>query len=390
MIHLSKIAHIDDIGTLWKSLEATANCSFFVSWPWIRTWWCAVRSYVEPELLTISYNGNIIAAAFVVRRSVRRRGLMNVETLVLNATGDPKLDELFIEYNGLLTSDENLDRAWLALSTYLHQKRAEWEEFQMPGISPRLLKFWKGSSFSIKEQCSRSTRYVDLLSVRATGSDFTCTLGKKPRAHVRYTRESFSRFGELRVQKAGSLTEAREFYEQLKEMNLERWRDRGVSAAFSHPFFDEFHVQLIENHFGAGVIQLIRVTAGAQVVGVLYNFVHGDGILVYQSGFNYALVKSRNKESPGLLTHVLAIESNMADGFKRYDLLAGDSEYKRVLAKEVDDLWWGHVQRDRFKFKLETMIEGLWRSVKTWTFGVIVLLMQCFCDESLEALVTVA
>jgi CelD/BcsL family acetyltransferase involved in cellulose biosynthesis len=89
---------------------------------------------------------------------------------------------------------------------------------------------------------------------------------------------------------------------------------------------------------------------------------HGD-VTVYQTGFNYSQVRSPNKESPGLLTHVMAIEHNRALGHNRYDLLAGDSEYKQALAHHSEPLWWGRVQRRRLKFSVENGLRHAWHQV---------------------------
>jgi hypothetical protein len=90
---------------------------------------------------------------------------------------------------------------------------------------------------------------------------------------------------------------------------------------------------------------------------------HQDTVLVYQTGFNYSLIESANKEAPGLLTHVLAADYNVSQGHARYDLLAGDSEYKQALANKCELLWWGRIQRRRLKFRAEDSARCLWKRI---------------------------
>lgn len=128
-----------------------------------------------------------------------------------------------------------------------------------------------------------------------------------------------------------------------------------------HPFFERFHSELIDKHFDEGVVQIIRVRAGSTTIGALYNFLHDKTVSVYQTGFNYSHVQSPNKESPGLLTHAMAIERNCRLGYRRYDLLAGDSQYKKALSNSSEELWWGHIQRCRFRFYIEKKLQYMWR-----------------------------
>jgi CelD/BcsL family acetyltransferase involved in cellulose biosynthesis len=145
---------------------------------------------------------------------------------------------------------------------------------------------------------------------------------------------------------------------------------RGTLGAFSYPFFETFHTALIQHHFDEGVIQLLRVKAGQQTVGVLYNFIHSNEVLVYQTGSNYVLVESKNKQSPGLLTHTLAVEQNNMLGYRRYDFLAGDALYKRVLSNGSEQLWWGTVQRGRIKFRLENVARKAWKRISACRAGI--------------------
>jgi CelD/BcsL family acetyltransferase involved in cellulose biosynthesis len=177
---------------------------------------------------------------------------------------------------------------------------------------------------------------------------------------VRQTRTAFEKLGPLTTHAAASSEEAAQLFAEMKELHESRWQAIGGGrGAFTYPMFERFHSMLIARHFSAGCLQLFKVAAGEATVGILYNFVHRGHVLQYQSGLNYALI-NRN-ESPGLLTHALSVDYNVAQGMTRYDLLVGDSQYKRSLAPNAYELWWGVVQQDRYKFRAE---EWLRRGVR--------------------------
>jgi CelD/BcsL family acetyltransferase involved in cellulose biosynthesis len=94
-----------------------------------------------------------------------------------------------------------------------------------------------------------------------------------------------------------------------------------------------FHGRLQERH--ASSVDLTRVSVGGETIGALYNFVSGDRVYNYQSGFRY---ESDNQLVPGFVTHLLAAERYREDGFAIYDMMGGEAEYKRRLGAEGETL----------------------------------------------------
>lgn len=361
MISIQPIVSHAELAMVWRGLTEAARHSFFLSWPWIRTWLTCLPSTVQPYLMTVSHGGLAVAAAVLVKSNLRRTGFVTARTWVLNATGDPELDQIFIENNGLLVSDEHSETAYRLWAETFVNELPDWDEIKLRGVSPDVLQAWNFPQLALREEMALTSRFVDLDLVRAADKPFAQMLGKKTRAHIRHTQASFEKYGPVTIEVAQNTTEALIWFGELKSLHQRRWVGRGVPGAFSYGFFETFHSALIRDHFDDGVVQLLRVKAGEQTVGVLYNFLHANDVLVYQTGFNYGLVEARNKQSPGLLTHTLAIEHNASLGYRRYDFLAGDSLYKQVLANGSEQLWWGAVQRKRAKFTAEQGLASLWR-----------------------------
>ena len=63
--------------------------------------------------------------------------------------------------------------------------------------------------------------------------------------------------------------------------------------------------------------------------------------MAYQTGM--APIKIR-RVSPGVTTDLLLMEEALERGFDEFDLLAGDAEYKRMLATEARELLWVSVR----------------------------------------------
>jgi CelD/BcsL family acetyltransferase involved in cellulose biosynthesis len=120
-------------------------------------------------------------------------------------------------------------------------------------------------------------------------------------------------------------------------MHQSRWTNRGEEGAFAPGRRLEFHRALIRHAYAKGSIHLLRVSAGGQTIGILYNFVQDGTIYFFQSGFNYC---GDRRLKPGLATHACAIQYCLDNGFSKYDFLVGDARYKRSLAKHSAPLAW--------------------------------------------------
>jgi len=88
-----------------------------------------------------------------------------------------------------------------------------------------------------------------------------------------------------------------------------------------HAHFAPFIRMLAQN---PGV-DLLRITAGRYLVGILLNFTHAGHVYAYQSGLNYA---DDNRFKPGLMSHALAAAHYREQGMHAYHFMAGEGQYK--------------------------------------------------------------
>ena len=123
------------------------------------------------------------------------------------------------------------------------------------------------------------------------------------------------------------------------------WSARGEVGAFASTRWRDFHTRLVASAFPVGGVQLARVSAGDQVIGLLYNLVERGRVAFYQSGFRY---EDDNRLKPGQLTHALVVQACLEQGHDVYDFLAGGPEgerYKASLATDTSRLAWCVVRR---------------------------------------------
>lgn len=332
---------------IWGDLEAASRPAYFLTWAWVSNWLACLPRNHAPWLAVIVAAGAPLAAFFLAKRLIVRSRVMPSRALYFNTTGVPRLDLLWIEYNGLVGRDIPLGEL-LPLLPY------GWDEMYLPGLRADA---FGGLTTTHDTRVVIDRRapapYVDLAKARA--KDYLSTLSGQTRSQVRRAQREA---GETTVELARDAAGAIDIYSELTSLHAAQWRAKGKPGAFADPWFDRFHRTLITDRFAHGEIQLVRVRNAQGPIGCLYNFVHDGRVLQYQSGFK---TFENEKLKPGFICHAAAIEHAVAAGHDVYDFLAGDQRFKKQLATDETSLVWARVQRRRLRFLVEDRVRR-WRA----------------------------
>jgi hypothetical protein len=211
--------------------------SYFLTWGWMETWLAMLPPGEAPELAVIREGERPVACAFLGRHRQLRHGVLPSRQRHLNTTGTARFDELCIEHNAIV--------GVATLATLLELLPCDWDELLLPGVQREMLANAKEHPrwrWSVDRESVAA--YVDLDRVRA--ADYTSLLGSSTRAQLR--------------------------------------RARRHAGAFADPWFTAFHRRLIADRLASSAIELLRIRAGARVIGCLYNFVWRGRVTFYQSG----------------------------------------------------------------------------------------------------------
>ncbi len=318
MLHLT-LTPIDDfaaLGQRWQALEAAGNGGFFRSWTFLGCQ--ADTRFAHAHLLSATQNGQDIALALIGQGNGR---------FWLNQTGNPIADSVFIEHNGLLLRTGH-EHAIAPILDFTRQKAA-----------PLMLSGLGDATFHAAQTlgwCTlHQTRQAPSVNLAALQTPFLDTLSTNARAQI---RRSARLYGEtLRLEQTTTREQATTWFTEMVALHQSAWQRRGKPGAFANPAIVDFHKALIDRGWKNHTVELLRILTQETTIGILYNFIEGGRVLLYQSGFAHP---EDPRLKPGLTSHSMAIENYIARGLNTYDFLAGDDRYKKTLSNAGASLHW--------------------------------------------------
>lgn len=327
-VAVSGVRDFAALAAKWRDLEARSNASFFQSWTW--TGCLAEQRFPDPVLVEASENGRTVAIALFNRVG---------RTLFLGESGDSALDDIFIEYNGVLTeAGREAELTPVCLQAARNASGGGgpgvWRRMVLSGVGPATVAAAQQIG-AVRRIRDRPTYFVDFA---VDSGSFLDRRSANTRQQLRRSDRDFAASGAVTIERAKTMPQAYEFLGALATLHQAYWMARRQPGAFANPFFTRFHRALIARGLERDEIDLLRIASGAQTIGYLYNFRYRGQSLAYQSGFHHDSTTHRRK--PGLTCHHQAIGFAAQWGATRYDFLAGDSRYKRSLADRAGSLHW--------------------------------------------------
>ena len=362
------ITPLDSIATLeaeWRALEADCDSSFFTSWSWIGPWLqtigrdlemfvyrCHRRRHEQPDQL--------IALCILGRSQVQRR-LFQANTLALNEIRS-KGRNMSIEYNGLLVHRDFEAPAWHRFILDLCAADIEWEELGLSAIPKRCFDYLNNHMLPTEIQVDEQLHpWVVDLGAADTLDRLLSRYSSRRRWHIRRAMREYEKEGEIEISAAQTKEQALRYFDRMCDLHTQRWNQIGQAGSYANPARTAFHRELINRNFERNEIQLLRVRCAERTIGYLYTFLWRGGVYGLQSGFQ---IEGDNIRSPGYISHCLAMVFSARQGMHSYDLMCGDSEYKKNLAQPGEPLIWCRVQRPHWKFTLENLLLRVHRRVR--------------------------
>jgi predicted N-acyltransferase len=315
-------------------------------------------------VLEVVDGDRVIGLAVLGARTLVRHGFVRSRALLLHETGSKQMDRMTIEYNSILAETGREREAVIAGVNCVRAANITWDELMVSGVPARAFEAWhaavRDTNWRVVLRQESTCYFVDLDAVRDHGGDYLSLLSSNTRQQVRRSIRAYETSGSLGLSVASSGEAAVEYLHGLRELHDAHWQGMGKDGAFPSEFTRTFHDRLVRDAAARAEVQMLRVTAGDEVVGYLYNFVRDGHVYFYQSGFKYT---EDSKLRPGLVCHYLAIMHNLKSNNRIYDFLAGPQRYKQSLGAADVKMYWFALQKPRLVFAVERLLKRVKRAI---------------------------
>lgn len=303
------------------------NDSIFVSQSWLCAWLESLPN--APDCYLFNCNERIVGLAFTGKQPFHRR-IPIIKSCLLNQLGDTRADQHWVEYNTVYcASDMFKECAELLLDTLFKTRRHA--EFYI----------------SMSHQCSQ---WLDMAKARSAPYDYQTVIGrvtrltepyrqvdtllaklsKNSRAQMRRSiRQLKAECGDIEVTVA-SADEQDVYFRELGNTHINQWAHTPEGSGFANPIFLAHH-QYLFDHYPENVC-ILKVQAGDMLLGYSYYVISQSTAYFYCAGITPEIPNKHIK--PGYMLHIYAMVYFAQRGFKAYDFLGGDAQYKKTLATE--------------------------------------------------------
>ena len=126
------LAEYPDLADDWMRLQAQSDGTPFTHWHWISTWLEQLPADIVPRVFRIEDAEGLLALAVAVDAPERGKGrFFGRHSLRLQETGMDALDEISVEYSGLLVRRGGEVAAYAALFRALEGHWEGWRRFRI-------------------------------------------------------------------------------------------------------------------------------------------------------------------------------------------------------------------------------------------------------------------
>jgi CelD/BcsL family acetyltransferase involved in cellulose biosynthesis len=312
----------------WQTLQSQAECDFFMSWHWIGNWLAqAPKNYF---VLEARQEGILVGLAVLFINKPLKLKCIPISELWLNKTGQPKFDQIWIEYNDFLTLKSDRKEIRKAMLMAITEQQKSWQQFNI-GLSDDEVIAQSAETLNLLQtNITISKGYkVNFEALQETSSDYSTVPSKNTLRQIKRSESLLREKGELIFQIAQDKSTKQHYLNEISALHIKKWQETEEGSGFSNPNFVEFHKNLLFGAFSSEHTELCQLSLDGKTLGYLYNFRWQSKTYFYLSALE---TFADNRIKVGLLLHYLMIQVCIERGDTSYDFLCGDARYKNSLS----------------------------------------------------------
>jgi len=338
MLKVESITNFQDflkLEPIWnKILEQSDADSPFLTFEWISTWWRCFKDEIDSfgyekslHILLVKDKDKVIALAPLM--TCKKRIAFFPCTIISNIVNWHSFKSSFI----------------------LIEKKAEALEC--------LLNYFKTFSnwdlIDLYYLPNESDSYLVLMKVLKKNKDYFCYVGEKPflrsphlpietdwetffaskrskeRNDITRKLRKLRNFKEFKIEKITSFKKGVSPINEIFEIEKNTWQFKNKTSMISKPALKKFYSQIAEIADKKGWLYFFILKINGKPVAFEYNLKYKNIVYNLKIGHD----SNFNKLGPGIVLKYFVLKNTFKDGFKEFDFLGSDEEYKKRWTKHV-------------------------------------------------------
>ena len=324
----------------WNDLlHRSVSDTLFLTWEWQTTWWRNLGSGALRIITVREDDGTLIGILPLFQDAAPDGVPSDTNTVVtLSLVGCVDVSDYL---DGMVARGYEASVYPAFLNALARPDFPTWDHIQLctlPSASPTNTQFK-----ALAEACGFQVEWrvhdvSPLIELPPTWDAYLAILDKKQRHEIRRKLR--------RIEEANGRWVAIRAGQELDAAVADFVRLHQKSQPDKHAFMDarmqQFFIEMARTCAAHDWLQLEFLEIGGERAAAVFNFVYGDEVLVYNSGYDaqkYAML------SVGMTLFALSIRQAIAAQRRVYDFLRGDEEYKYRFGAKNTNVYELHLRR---------------------------------------------
>jgi CelD/BcsL family acetyltransferase involved in cellulose biosynthesis len=312
-----------DLKPIWNELltESGAN-TIFLTWEWAASWWHAFGSPFELLILKCSDSSGRpvgIVPFFRIRKSIGLR----ISGYALYLVGDVSGGSEELDW---IIRDGWEQPVVAAVLDWLEGPALEWDILYYDTVRPE-----STVAAILVAECERRNWFLirgERLSYRvpvsASWDAYLASISKKMRSGVQQQVRRANKTFTVQARLCQTLDQLEKDLQTLFALHAKRWQQRGKTGSLFQPEKQLFYHELARNCLAKGWLEFWMLELNGNPVACEFGFCY-DGVYSFlQGGFD----PDYSVYSVGVVLRASIMQSLIERGFRIYDFLLGEDDYK--------------------------------------------------------------
>ncbi|MDQ4123392.1 MAG: GNAT family N-acetyltransferase [Acidobacteriota bacterium] len=344
----------------WKQLFAATECSPFLSWEWLSTWYkwfggdrdlFVLKAYRENQLIglmPLCLQEKRVLGLKLIRLSFMGEAQGGADYLDLIAKPEEKA-EILSAILDFLKKENNFDLICLENLASDCETAKFLLDFEQLETKPRLRRTAQTSAI-----CPQ---------IELTGDWETILKQSKRASNFKRRLKQLEKMPGFEFRSVTSPSEAEEAFERFYRLHEKRWRKSGGSELSGHPRLVSFQRDLVLKLAQAALVRFDELWVEGECRASVYGLDDRRAFYYYNSGYDLEW----SSRSVGLVLIGLSIKSAVERGNSLYDFLRGDETYKFDWSNKQTELVTVTLSQNTATAKMHENLTGVLHKLKNFS-----------------------